>query len=172
MDEKLHIPRKSGPSRKALLPIVVMLACVLAVGCSTLHQLHLDRLEVTLQSVEITDVDEEGLSVVFWIDVYNPTSTEIQGTKVETVLILEGNDLGRWGKEQTFVLAPASHTRVDFPAKFAWESLARSVREIIQLGSLSYELTADLWLKTSFGVHTYSFANSGQAEITTPGESE
>ena len=147
-------------SRATIALLLVALA-----GCATLRQLQFETPTVRLETLEITNIDFSGGSLVLWLDVYNPNDYEIRTTRVDASLDLEDTHFGNATFDGSVALAAASHTLVKIPAEFAWEGIGAGARALLQRGAVDYELETKLRVETDLGGRDVTLKNRGEVPI-------
>ncbi len=156
-------PARTG-ARWFVLGQTIALAALLA-GCSLFRQLSFERPSLRLSAIQVTEIDLSGVSVVLWLDVFNPNDYDIRTTRVEADLNLEDVHFGNATWEESIVLGAASTTTVKLPADFSWEGIGAGARALLQRGKVSYDLDARLHVVTSFGSRTVSLGQRGVVDI-------
>jgi LEA14-like dessication related protein len=154
-----------SPSRTALTRWLALLAVLSLTACATLRQLQFERPSVEFDALEIVGLDVEGVSVILWLEVFNPNDFDIRTTRIEADLDLEDTHFGSALWEGEEVLAAASRTTVRIPANFTWEGLGAGARALLGRGSLGYELETRLSLSTSFGIRSVKLTNRGEVPV-------
>ncbi len=134
-------------------------------SCATLKQLSFERPSLQLDAIEITGLNLEGVSLVLWLDVYNPNGYEIRTTRVDAELQLEDTRFGSALLEENVPLAPAAHTLVKIPAAFTWQGIGAGARALLESGKVDYELDTRLRVETSLGSRTLNIGHRGQVPI-------
>jgi LEA14-like dessication related protein len=145
-----------------------MLALSLATSlasCAALRQLHFERPSIAFDALEIVGLDIDGVSVVLWLEVFNPNDYDIRTTRIEADLDLEDTHFGSALWEDEVVLDAGSRTTVRIPAAFTWEGLGAGARALLGRGSLAYELETKLSLDTSFGHRSVRLTNRGEVPV-------
>ena len=146
--------------------LLALASAIGIVSCATFKQLSFERPTVELDTVEISGLDLDGVSLVLWLDVYNPNGYEIQTTRVEAALDLEETHFGSAALDEGVPLAAASHTLVRLPASFTWEGVGAAARALLGRGTVDYDLDARLRIQTSLGARTVNLRHRGQVQVT------
>lgn len=144
---------------------LALVAAATIVSCATLRQLSFERPSVELDAVEISGLDLDGVSLILWLDVYNPNDYEIRTTRVEAELDLEETHFGSAALDESVPLAAASHTLVKLPASFRWEGVGAAARALLGRGTVDYDLETRLWVQTSLGGRTLSLRRRGEVQV-------
>jgi LEA14-like dessication related protein len=142
------------------------LSTVLVCSCATLQQLRFEKPSLELETLEITGLGASGVSMVLWLDVFNPNDYDIRTTRVEADLDLEDTHFGSAMLEESVRLAASSHTTVRVPAEFSWEGIGAGARALLDRGAVNYALETKLRVDTSLGGRTLSFRNRGEVPIS------
>lgn len=143
---------------------LLLLTAILA-SCATLRQMSFERPTVELDAVEISGLDLDGVSLVLWLDVYNPNGYEIRTSRIETALDLEGTHFGSAALDGSVPLAAASHTIVKLPASFTWDGVGAAARALLSRGTVDYDLDTRLRVQTSLGQRDVSFRHRGEVQV-------
>jgi len=128
-------------------------------SCATLRHLSFEQPSVELDAVEIVGLDLDGVSLVLWLDVYNPNDYEIQTSRLDAALDLESTHFGSATLHDNTSLAAISHTLVKVPASFSWEGVGAAARALLRRGTVDYDL------ETSLGARTVSLRHRGEAKV-------
>jgi LEA14-like dessication related protein len=145
--------------------LLLLAASASLVSCATLRHLSFERPTVELDTVEISGLDLDGVSLVLWLDVYNPNGYEIQTTRIEAELGLEDTHFGNATMDRSVPLPPASHTIVKIPASFTWEGVGAAARALLGRGTVNYDLDTRLRIETSLGARSVSFSHRGEVQV-------
>ncbi|MGD8699212.1 MAG: LEA type 2 family protein [Gemmatimonadales bacterium] len=148
-----------------LVGALALVAAATIVSCATLRQLSFEQPSVELDAVEISGLDLDGVSLILWLDVYNPNEYEIRTTRVEADLDLEETHFGSAALDESVPLAAASHTRVKLPATFRWEGVGAAARALLGRGTVDYDLETRLRVQTSLGGRTLSLRRRGEVQV-------
>ena len=111
------------------------------ISCATLRQLSFERPEVALNTIEISGLDLDGVDLVLWLDVHNPNDYEIETTRIEATLDLEGTHFG------------------------SADGVGAAVRALLGRGTVNYELDTRLRIQTSLGGRSVSFQHRGEVQV-------
>ncbi len=139
-----------------------------ALSCAALQRLRFEQPDVKLEAIEVTGLDLSGVSLVLWLDVFNPNDYELRTTRVEADLELEGQEFGRALLSESAALEAGTHTRVRVPAAFSWEGLGAGARALLERGSVDYQLETRLRVETSLGGRNLRFRTRGQVPVKNP----
>ncbi len=140
-----------------------------ALSCAAFQRIRFEQPDVSLEAIEVTGLDLSGVSLVLWLDVFNPNDYELRTTRVEADLELEGRQFGRALLNEAAALGAGMHTRVRVPAEFTWEGLGAGARALLERGSVNYQLDSRLRVETSFGGRNLSFRTRGEVPVRNPG---
>lgn len=155
-----------GIRARRYLRLLLPAAAVLLGSCATLRQLSFERPTVELDMVEISGLDLYGVSLVLLLDVYNPNAYEIQTTRIEAALDLEGTHFGTAALDSGVPLAPTSHTIIRLPAFFTWEGAGAAARALLSRGTVNYDLDTRLRVQTSLGGQNVAFRHRGEVQVS------
>jgi LEA14-like dessication related protein len=145
--------------------LLAVAATATVVSCATLRQLSFEPPTLQLDAVEISRIDLNGVSLVLWLDVFNPNDYQIQTTRVEAELDLEDTHFGNATLDESVSLAAASHTLVKLPASFSWDGVGAAARALLGRGTVDYDLDTRLRVQTSLGARTVSLRHRGEVQV-------
>ncbi len=148
--------------------LAVTLLGSVALSCSLFQRIRFEEPDVSLEAIEITGLDLSGVSLVLWLDVFNPNDYDLRTTRVEADLELEGSRFGRAQLSEAAVLGAGLHTRVGVPAEFSWQGLGAGARGLLERGSVRYQLDTRLRVETSFGGRNLTLRRRGEVPVTNP----
>jgi LEA14-like dessication related protein len=145
--------------------LLTLAAMATLFSCATLQQLSFEQPSVELDAVEIVGLDLDGVSLVLWLDVYNPNDYDIQTSRLDATLDLEGSHFGTATLHDNTSLAATSHTLVKVPASFSWEGVGAAARALLRRGTVDYDLETQLRVQTSLGARTVSLRHRGEVQV-------
>ncbi len=158
-------PTGVGAARHGL---VVALLAVGALSCSLFQRIRFEHPRLSLEAIEIIGLDLTGVSLVLWLDVFNPNDYELRTTSVEADLEVERTRFGSAQLSGATVLGAGSHTRVRVPAQFSWEGLGAGARGLLERGSVRYQLDTRLRVETAFGGRNLRLSSRGEVPVMSP----
>ncbi len=154
-------------------PTLLLLAAILGLlgastTCALFQRVRFEEPRIRLEALEVTGLDLSGVSLILWLDVFNPNDFDLRTSGVEAELELEGTPFGGASLEEAAVLGAGSHTRMPLPARFSWEGLGAGARALLERGLVRYELDTQLRVETSFGGRNLRFRSGGEVPVRTP----
>lgn len=159
-----------GPSRVRVAARAIVLSVVAAgaLSCSLFQRIRFEQPRLSLEAIEITGLDLSGVSLVLWLDVFNPNDYELRTSSVDADLEVESTRFGSARLSEAAVLGANTHTRVRVPAQFSWEGLGAGARGLLERGSVRYQLDTRLRVETSFGGRNLKLRSRGEVPVTNP----
>lgn len=150
--------------RAAITAASVLLAVA---GCATVRSaLSFTEPEVSLEVIEITGLGLTGGTLDLVLDVYNPNSYDIRGTRVELGLDLEGTHFGDALIERPLALAAEQHSRVVVPVRFEWAGVGAAARGLIERQAVAYTLAGVVVVGTPIGDKRVGVQRQGDVPLS------
>ena len=138
----------------------------LLTGCATvLQQLQFSQPSLSLESIQVTGFSFTGGSVDLILDVFNPNSYDLNTTRVEAGIDLEGTHFGDVSWEEPVTLPSGQHTTVRVPLSFTWSGVGAGARGLLAKGAVNYVLGTRLFLDTPLGERAVEFETTGEVPL-------
>ena len=145
--------------------LVSTLALTATLGCSGIPNNFLEP-QVTLQEVVVRGVGLTGGSMDLVVDVYNPNSFSLRGTKLELGFDVEGSHVGDITYTDEFQIQDGDTTTVTLPLRFNWDGVSAAVRAALGYGDIPYTMRGQATVRTPFGNRVVPFTRQGRAPLT------
>jgi LEA14-like dessication related protein len=145
--------------------LVIPVAVAGALGCSGIPNNFLDP-QVNLQEVVVRGIGLTGGSMDLVVDVYNPNSFTLRGTKLELGFDVEGSHVGDIAYTDEFQVQEGDTTTVTLPLRFNWDGVSAAVRAALGYGDIPYTMRGQATVKTPFGDRVVPFTRQGRAPLT------
>lgn len=140
-------------------------AMTAALGCSGIPNNFLDP-QVNLQEVVVRGVGLTGGSMDLVVNVYNPNSFTLRGTKLELGFDVEGSHVGDITYTDEFQVQEGDTTAVTLPLRFNWDGVSAAVRAALGYGDIPYTMRGQATVRTPFGDRVVPFTRQGRAPLT------
>ena len=147
------------------LHLMVPTALLAGLGCAGIPGNFLEP-EVTLHEVVVRGVGLTGGSMDLVVDVYNPNSFSLRGTKLELGFDVEGSHVGDITYTDEFQVQEGDTTSVTLPLRFNWDGVSAAVRAALGYGDIPYTMRGQATVKTPFGDRVVPFTRQGRAPLT------
>lgn len=140
-------------------------ALTAVISCSGIPNNFLDP-QVDLQEVVVRGVGLTGGSMDLVVDVYNPNSFTLRGTKLELGFDVEGSHVGDITYTDEFQVQEGDTTSVTLPLRFNWDGVSAAVRAALGYGDIPYTMRGQATVRTPFGDRVVPFTRQGRAPLT------
>ena len=130
--------------------LVSTLALTATLGCSGIPNNFLEP-QVSLQEVVVRGVGLTGGSMDLVVDVYNPNSFTLNGTKLELGFDVEGSHVGDITYTDEFQIQDGDTTTVTLPLRFNWDGVSAAARAALGYGDIPYTMRGQATVRTPFG---------------------
>jgi LEA14-like dessication related protein len=145
--------------------IAVMAALAALPACSGIPGNFIEP-QVNLQEVVVRGVGLTGGSMDLVVDVYNPNSFTLRGTKLELGFDVEGSHVGDITYTDEFSIQEGDTTTVTLPLRFNWDGVSAAVRAALGYGDIPYTMRGQATVATPFGDRVVPFTRQGRAPLT------
>lgn len=144
----------------------VLLAAGVA-GCATIRSaISFTEPDVALERIEITGLSMTGGTFDLVLDVYNPNSFDIRGTRLELGLDLEGTHFGDALLERPLALGREAHSRVVVPVRFEWGGVGAAAQALFTRQRIGYRLAGAVVVDTPIGERRVGVERTGDVPLT------
>lgn len=120
---------------------------------------------VELRSVIVRGIGLTGGTLDLALDVTNPNSVDLKGTKLELGLDIEGTHFGDIELNDAFNLPKGQLTTVTIPLTFNWAGVGAAARSALNYGTVKYDMKGTASLQTPWGVEKVPFSRSGSVAL-------
>lgn len=127
------------------------------VACATLGMAHFKQPVVTLKNAEITGLGVTGGSMEIVLDVYNPNSFKLDGTRLTYKVMVDTVAFGEGAYDSRFVVEKKDTSEIRLPFSFTYEGIGSAGRQLMQTGSVEYRVLGDVTVNTELGSFTRSY---------------
>ncbi len=136
-------------------------------SCASLGRGAFQEPEVSLRGVTVRGVGLQGGSLDLELMVRNPNRFNVQGTRLEFALDVEGERFGVATFEDPFALPQGEWTPLIVPLRFEWAGLGAAARAALGYGEVAYRLSGAATLRTPLGRRVVPFARRGSVPLIT-----
>ena len=148
------------------MKIVGLGAMVGLVGCASLGMPKFQDPSIELTSVVIRGLGLTGGSLDLMLNVNNPNSFDLRGTRLELGLDVEGTHFGDVELNDAFNLPKGQPTTVIVPMTFDWAGVGAAARSALTYGTVKYVVKGTASVQTPFGVERVPFSRDGSVAVS------
>lgn len=147
-----------------------LLAVIGSTGCAALSMANFQEPTVELNTIVVRGIGLTGGTLDLVLDVTNPNSVDLKGTKLELGLDVEGTHFGDVVFNDAFNLPKGKPTMVTIPLTFNWNGVGAAARSALNYGTVKYDMKGTASLQTPWGIEKVPFSRSGSVALnqTTP----
>lgn len=152
------------------LRILLPLSVSLISGCAALNMANFQEPTIELNTIVVRGIGLTGGTLDLVLDVTNPNSVDLKGTKLELGLDVEGTHFGDVVFNDAFNLPKGQPTMVTIPLTFNWNGVGAAARSALNYGTVKYDMKGTASLQTPWGIEKVPFSRSGSVALnqTTP----
>jgi LEA14-like dessication related protein len=147
---------------RRLLPLVALAGVA---GCAALTMAKFQEPTVELRTIIVRGIGLTGGTLDVALEVTNPNSVDLKGTKLELGLDVEGTHFGDVVLNDAFNLPKDKPTIVIVPLTFSWAGVGAAARSALNYGTVKYDMKGTASLQTPWGVERVPFARSGSVAL-------
>ena len=140
-------------------------AATLLAGCAALNMTKFQEPTIELQTIVVRGVGLTGGTLDLQLEVTNPNSVDIKGTKLELGLDVEGTHFGDVVLNDAFNLPKGQPTIVTVPMTFNWAGVGAAARSALGYGTVKYAMKGTASLQTPWGVEKVPFSHDGSVAL-------
>jgi hypothetical protein len=150
--------------------MVGLFAVTSAMGCAALNMANFQEPTVELNTIVVRGLGLTGGTLDLVLDVTNPNSVDLKGTRLELGLDVEGTHFGDVVFNDAFNLPKGKPTMVTIPLTFNWNGVGAAARSALNYGTVKYDMKGTASLQTPWGIEKVPFSRSGAVALnqTTP----
>lgn len=143
--------------------IFLLLAVMLAVGCSGPLSKPLQEPKVQVRDLEITDASLGGIDAIVTLDINNPNDRRLSARGLSYELFVSGNQLVT-GQDDKSISVPAFGSEtIELPVRLSYFGLIETLPEILRTGSADYLVKGTI--KTSIFNYAIPFTKNGDFKL-------
>ncbi len=124
--------------------------------------------DIQLNSIVIRGIGLTGGTLDLMLNVTNPNSFDLKGTKLDLGLDVEGTHFGDVQLNDAFNLPKGQLTTVVVPMTFNWAGVGAAARSAMNYGTVKYDVKGTAGLQTPWGIEQVPFKRSGSVAVNSP----
>src|SRR2546423_3379727 len=144
--------------RRTKLALAV-LAVIAIAGCATLGRAGFQQPVVNFKDLRVRGLGLTGGSIDAYLNVYNPNGYRLDATRLTyTVTVGDNAQLGTGALDSRFTVQNNDSTIVRIPIDFTYSGIGAAARQMMQSGSVPYNVTGDISVATPVGNFTVPYS--------------
>jgi LEA14-like dessication related protein len=148
-------------------PMALMILLGGVSGCATLGMAKFQEPTIELTSVVVRSLGLTGGSLDLMLNVTNPNSFDLKGTRLDLGLDVENTHFGDVQLTDAFNLPKGQLTTVVVPMSFQWAGVGAAARSAMSYGTVKYVIKGTASLQTPFGLERVPFSRDGSVALNT-----
>jgi LEA14-like dessication related protein len=148
---------------KKLIPLALV-ALFVDCGPGTVNPLTLLQPDVRLHHLSLRNVGLSGGTLDLVLAFHNPNPINLQGTRVQAGLDIEGSHFGDIDLTNPFSLAGKDTTLLTVPLTFRWSGVASAARSMLDYGAVNYAINGTATI-TAPGIPAFDVPFTGQGNV-------
>lgn len=148
---------------RKLLPLALV-ALVVACGPGTVNPLSVLQPDVRLDHLSLRNVGLSGGTLDLVLAFHNPNKINLQGTRVQAGLDIEGDHFGDIDLSNPFSLAGRDTTLLTLPLTFRWSGVASAARSVLSYGAVNYAIKGTATI-TAPNIPPFDVPFTGQGNV-------
>jgi LEA14-like dessication related protein len=141
-----------------------VLAAFAIAGCASLGALGGFREPiVSFKDLRVRGLGLSGGSLDAYLNVYNPNGFRLDATRLSyTVTVGDNAQVGTGILDSRFTVQDNDSTTVRIPIDFTYSGIGSAARQIMQSGSVPYNVKGDVTVSTPVGNFTVPYSGTGR----------
>jgi LEA14-like dessication related protein len=140
-----------------------LLAVVAIAGCASLGLGGFKQPIVNFKDLKVRGLGLTGGSIDAYLNVYNPNGFNLDATRLTyKVTVGDNAELGTGALDSRFTVQNNDSTTVRIPIDFTYAGIGAAARQIMQSGSVPYNVTGDVTVGTPLGNFTVPYSGTGR----------
>ena len=131
-------------------------------GCASLGMGGFKEPIVTFKDLKVRGLGITGGSIDAYLNVYNPNGFKLDATRLTYKVLVGENPLGTGVLDSRFTVQDKDSTTVRIPIDFTYAGVGAAGRQMMQSGSVPYNVTGDVTVATPLGNFTVPYSGSGR----------
>ena len=149
-------------SRRTKLAAAVLAVFAIA-GCASLGLGGFKEPIVTFKDLRVRGLGITGGSIDAYLSVYNPNGFKLDATRLTYAVSVGDNaQLGSGVLDSRFTVQDKDSTTVRIPIDFTYAGIGAAARQMMQSGSVPYNVTGDVTVATPVGNFTVPYSGTGR----------
>ena len=140
-----------------------LLAVVAIAGCASLGLGGFKQPIVNFKDLKVRGLGLTGGSIDAYLNVYNPNGFNLDATRLTyKVTVGDNAELGTGALDSRFTVQNNDSTTVRIPIDFTYAGIGAAARQIMQSGSVPYNVAGDITVSTPLGNFTLPYSGTGR----------
>jgi LEA14-like dessication related protein len=140
-----------------------LLAVVAIAGCASLGLGGFKQPIVNFKDLKVRGLGLTGGSIDAYLNVYNPNGFNLDATRLTyKVTVGDNAELGTGALDSRFTVQNNDSTTIRIPIDFTYAGIGAAARQIMQSGSVPYNVTGDITVGTPVGNFTVPYSGTGR----------
>jgi LEA14-like dessication related protein len=140
------------------------LAVFAVAGCASLGALGgFKEPIVSFKDLRVRGLGLTGGSIDAYLNVYNPNGFKLDATRLTyKVMVGDNAELGTGVLDSRFTVQDKDSTTVRIPIDFTYAGIGAAARQMMQSGSVPYNVSGDVTVGTPLGNFTVPYSGTGR----------
>ena len=139
------------------------LAVFAVAGCATLGLGGFKEPIVSFKDLRVRGLGLTGGSIDAYLNVYNPNGFRLDATRLTyKVTVGDQAELGTGALDSRFTVQDRDSTTIRIPIDFTYAGIGAAARQMMQSGSVPYNVTGDITVGTPLGNFTVPYSGTGR----------
>lgn len=139
------------------------LAVFAVAGCATLGLGGFKEPIVNFKDLRVRGLGLTGGSIDAYLNVYNPNGFRLDATRLTyKVTVGDQAELGTGALDSRFTVQDRDSTTIRIPIDFTYAGIGAAARQMMQSGSVPYNVTGDITVGTPLGNFTVPYSGTGR----------
>ncbi|HJQ10145.1 MAG TPA: LEA type 2 family protein [Gemmatimonadaceae bacterium] len=140
-----------------------LLAVVAIAGCASLGLGGFKQPIVNFKDLKVRGLGLTGGSIDAYLNVYNPNGFNLDATRLTyKVTVGDNAELGTGALDSRFTVQNNDSTTIRIPIDFTYAGIGAAARQIMQSGSVPYNVAGDITVGTPLGNFTVPYSGTGR----------
>ena len=142
---------------------VISVAVLAIAACATLGRAGFREPVVNFKDLRVRGLGLTGGSLDAYLSVYNPNGFRLDATRLTyTVTVGDNAKVGTGALDSRFTVQNNDSTTVRIPIDFTYSGIGAAARQIMQSGSVPYNVQGDITVGTPIGNFTVPYSGTGR----------
>lgn len=142
--------------------VISMVVAATVAGCSALGRQAFQEPVVRVRDVQLRGLGLTGGAVDVSLAVYNPNGYRLDATQIRYNLKFDSVTFANGTLSDRLTAQSRDTLRVTIPVSFSYRGVGEAGRQIINTGTLNYNVTGDITVGTPLGNFTVPFSDRGR----------
>ena len=140
-----------------------LLAVAAIAGCASLGLGGFKQPIVNFKDLKVRGLGLTGGSIDAYLNVYNPNGFNLDATRLTyKVTVGDNAELGTGALDSRFTVQNNDSTTIRIPIDFTYAGIGAAARQIMQSGSVPYNVAGDITVGTPLGNFTVPYSGTGR----------